>query len=243
MNWRSTLGVTNTNTDDIISRKYKTLILKTHPNKGGSASEFRNVRDAWETYQKHKASFQPRQTLQAEIRALGMTPSRLYPVTQVLKRVFRGKSRNHIWKLVENDAMRPLITKRFSKLGRFLASHTKKIPNPMSTKDTVIVEDRLRRAIKTTTYGLERAVTFKNADSDMFWYTLALYVALEYQLAFTRASRLPDWPVRLDTKAPATRISGLQYTIPKGFEHIHDDGIVTLANGFGSRYATSYMRR
>jgi len=242
MDWRSTLGIDNTNTHGDISRKYKKLLLKTHPNKGGKAAEFRNVRDAWNEYQRHASSFQPRAALRGELQALGMTPSKLYPLTEVLKRVFRGKRRSHIWKLVETEAIRPLIVGRFSKIGRHMASTHKKISNTLSVKEKAIIADRLRRAIKTSTYGLQRAVNFDDVDADMFWYTLAMYVALEYQVSFINASKIPDWPIRLDTQAPVTHVSGLRYKIPKGFEHIHDEGIVTLANGFGSRYASSYRR-
>lgn len=143
---------------------------------------------------------------------------------------------------METDAIRPLIVRRFSKIGRYMASAHDKVPNTLTVKEKAILEDRLRRAIKTSTYGLQRTMSIDAKDADMFWYTLAIYVALEYQVSFINASKIPDWPVRLDTQAPVTRVSGLRYKIPKGFEHIHDEGIVTLANGFGSRYASSYRR-
>ena len=239
MDWRSPLGVVDTDTHANIARKYKKLILKTHPNKGGDAARFRDVREAWETYQDSRMwKMQVGRAVSREMEALGMTPSKLYPLTELLKRQFKGNSRRHVWKMASSDGLRRLTRSRFTRIGWYLSTQPK-VRNTLSFKDRMILQSRLKDAIATSLRGLQRAMSLQDTDADIFWYTLALFVALDYQEALVQSRRIPGWPMRLDVKMPGTtKLPGLRYKIPDGFQHIHDGGVIGMTNGFGSRYAS-----
>lgn len=51
-NWRTILGASKNDSENDIRRKYKKLVLKHHPNKGGRTEDFRNVQKAWEAYKR-----------------------------------------------------------------------------------------------------------------------------------------------------------------------------------------------
>lgn len=47
MSWRSVLGASSSNSANAIRQKYKRMLLRSHPNKGGSAAAFEAVTAAW----------------------------------------------------------------------------------------------------------------------------------------------------------------------------------------------------
>jgi len=221
--WKTALGVTDANTHDDVARKYKKLILKTHPNKGGDAADFRRVRGAWETYQK-----------QGMDDHLHRASKSLLPLAEMLKKQYRGKSTLSVERLAVSGSLRSMVDSRlsrFTSLGRLLRA-TPKTRVPAFEKP--ILRSRLQEAIETALRGVRRGV---GLEGDIFWASLALYVALEYQLSTLRSTYVASWPVRTDTGAPVSSRKGLRYRLPAGFEHIHNAEILGMANRFGSRYA------
>jgi len=53
-NWRSVLGIVNTNSSDAALKKYRALQRQTHPNRGGSVNAFNRVQRAWARYQEER---------------------------------------------------------------------------------------------------------------------------------------------------------------------------------------------
>ena len=223
--WRTALGVTGANTHDDIARKYKKLILKTHPNKGGDAAEFRRVRSAWERYQQQQGG---------TAADLHQASKSLRPLAEMLKKQYRGKSVVSVERLAASGELRSMIDSRlsrFTSIGRLLRA-TPKTRVPAFEKP--ILRSRLQEAIETALRGVRRSA---GLEGDIFWGSLALYVALEYQLATLRSRYVASWPIRADTGAPVSSRKGLRYKLPAGFEHIHNAEILGMANRFGSRYA------
>lgn len=224
--WRTALGVTDANTHDDIARKYKKLILKTHPNKGGDAADFRRVRSAWERYHQQQQG--------GTVADLHQASKSLRPLAEMLKKQYRGKSTLSVERLAVSGSLRSMVDSRlsrFTSLGRLLRA-TPKTRVPAFEKP--ILRSRLQEAIETALRGVRRSV---GLEGDIFWASLALYVALEYQLSTLRSTYVASWPVRTDTGAPVSSRKGLRYKLPAGFEHIHNAEILGMANRFGSRYA------
>lgn len=225
--WRSALGVTQSNTHDDIARKYKKLILKTHPNKGGDAADFRKVRDAWESYQKAKPTLSP---------DAHHASKSLLPLAEALKKTYKGKSISFVKNVALSGGLRSFIDSKWSRLtsvGRLLRKTSK---TRVSSFEKPVLRSRLQEAVETALRGVKHSARL---DDDIFWASLALYAALEYQLLTLRSRYVASWPVRTDTRAPVSTRQGLRYKLPEGFQHIHNREILSMANRFGSRYAAT----
>jgi len=85
-NWQKVLGVTSTDTMNTITKKYRTLALRMHPNKGGTTQGFQNLQAAYQQSKKYHSRMHPSSNTTLNVKII-FTSSDKRPVFVTLPRI------------------------------------------------------------------------------------------------------------------------------------------------------------